>query len=238
MPFVPVPKDLTKVKTKVALNLTKRQLICFSIAGAVGIPTYLFSRTAIGTDVEATIRGLKARLVGEIQVGGPGLARSLAEFGLIDAYRLYLHPVVLGRGTPFFAAPRLLKAAGLTAQRARKTFPACLAAMPMLLPSAPTALRPRIDAWLSEHGLAPVVAAEFDDSALLKAFGREGRGVFAAPAVLADEIAQQYQVQWLGTPDDLMEEFYAISVERRITHPAVAAITATARGKLFAARAG
>lgn len=50
MPFVPVPKDLTKVKTKVALNLTKRQLICFSIAGAVGIPTYLFSRTAIGAD--------------------------------------------------------------------------------------------------------------------------------------------------------------------------------------------
>lgn len=62
--------------------------------------------TLVGNDVEATIRGLKARLVGEIQVGGPGLARSLAEFGLIDAYRLYLHPVVLGRGTPFFAAPR------------------------------------------------------------------------------------------------------------------------------------
>lgn len=51
MPFVPVPKDLTKVKTKVALNLTKRQLICFSIAGAVGIPTYLLTRTAIGADV-------------------------------------------------------------------------------------------------------------------------------------------------------------------------------------------
>ena len=51
MPFVPVPKDLTKVKTKVALNLTKRQLICFSIAGAVGIPTYLLARTAIGADV-------------------------------------------------------------------------------------------------------------------------------------------------------------------------------------------
>jgi len=50
MPFVPVPKDLTKVKTKVALNLTKRQLICFSIAGAVGIPTYLLTRTAIGAD--------------------------------------------------------------------------------------------------------------------------------------------------------------------------------------------
>lgn len=62
--------------------------------------------TLVGNDVEATIRGLKAQLVGEIQVGGPGLARSLAELGLIDAYRLYLHPVGLGRGTPFFAAPR------------------------------------------------------------------------------------------------------------------------------------
>ncbi|MCB1987634.1 MAG: LysR family transcriptional regulator, partial [Burkholderiaceae bacterium] len=72
------------------------------------------------------------------------------------------------------------------------------------------------------------------DSALLKAFGREGQGFFAAPAVLADEIAQQYQVEWLGTADDLVEEFYAISVERRITHPAVSVITATARGKLFA----
>ena len=51
MPFVSVPKDLTKVKTKVALNLTKRQLICFSAAGAVGIPTYLLTHSAIGNDI-------------------------------------------------------------------------------------------------------------------------------------------------------------------------------------------
>ena len=86
------------------------------------------------------------------------------------------------------------------------------------------------------HLLGRSGVAFFAAPGLLKAFGREGQGVFAAPAVLADEIVQQYQVQWLGTPDDLMEEFYAISVERRITHPAVAAITAAARGKLFAAR--
>ncbi len=108
----------------------------------------------------------------------------------------------------------------------------------MLLPGTPAALRPRLDAWLRQHALTPPLAAEFDDSALLKAFGREGQGFFAAPAVLpavlADEIAQQYQVEWLGTADDLVEEFYAISVERRITHPAVSVITATARGKLFA----
>ena len=62
--------------------------------------------TLVDHDVEAVIRGLKARLVGEIAVSGPDLARSLIELGLIDEYRLYFHPVVLGRGTPFFAAPR------------------------------------------------------------------------------------------------------------------------------------
>ena len=151
--------------------------------------------------------------------------------------RVYTH--LLGRsGVAFFAAPRLLDSTGWSESLAQRGFPGCLANMPMLLPSSQTALRPRLDAWLRQHGLAPSVAAEFDDSALLKAFGREGRGVFAAPAVLADEIVHQYQVHWLGSPEDLVEEFYAISVERRITHPALAAITAAARGKLFAPTPG
>jgi len=62
--------------------------------------------TLIADDVEALIRGLKARLAGEIEVGGPDLARSLTDLGLVDEYRLYFHPVVLGRGKPFFAGPR------------------------------------------------------------------------------------------------------------------------------------
>ena len=62
--------------------------------------------TLVDNDVEAVIRGLKADLAGEIQVGGPDLARSLGDLGLIDEYRLYLRPVVLGRGKPFFAGPR------------------------------------------------------------------------------------------------------------------------------------
>jgi dihydrofolate reductase len=62
--------------------------------------------TLVASDVEAVIRGLKARLAGELEVGGPDLARSLTDLGLIDEYRLYLHPVVLGRGKPFFAGPR------------------------------------------------------------------------------------------------------------------------------------
>jgi dihydrofolate reductase len=62
--------------------------------------------TLVEEDVEAAVRGLKARLDGEIEVAGPELARSLTDLGLIDEYRLYLHPVVLGRGKPFFAGPR------------------------------------------------------------------------------------------------------------------------------------
>jgi dihydrofolate reductase len=62
--------------------------------------------TLVADDVEALLRGLKARLAGEIEVGGPDLARSLTDLGLVDEYRLYFHPVVLGRGKPFFAGPR------------------------------------------------------------------------------------------------------------------------------------
>ena len=62
--------------------------------------------TLVADDAEAVIRGLKAQLVGEIEVGGPDLARSLTDLGLVDEYRLYLHPVVLGHGKPFFAGPR------------------------------------------------------------------------------------------------------------------------------------
>jgi LysR family transcriptional activator of nhaA len=147
--------------------------------------------------------------------------------------KVYTH--LLGRsGIAFFAAPRLIKQFGFTARRAQAGFPVCLGRLPMLLPTNASALRPRLDAWMRQQGLAPTLAAEFDDSALLKAFGREGQGVFAAPSVLAQEVAQQYQVVELGRPAGMWEEFYAISVERRITHPAVAAITSAARGKLFA----
>lgn len=62
--------------------------------------------TVVQDDIEAVIRGLKDELAGEIEVGGPDLARSLTELGLIDEYRLYFHPIVLGRGKPFFAGPR------------------------------------------------------------------------------------------------------------------------------------
>lgn len=128
----------------------------------------------------------------------------------------------------FFCAPKLKPLL-------KQPFPQCLNNAPMLLQAASTAIRQQFDSWLSRHGIHPRVIAEFEDGALMKAFGREGRGVFMAPTVLEAEIQAQYGVKVVGRSDDLVEEFYAISVERRITHPCVAAISQAARGKLFGA---
>ncbi len=112
-------------------------------------------------------------------------------------------------------------------------FPSCLNGAPMLLPGGSSSVRPQVDAWLAQQGLRPRVVAEFNDSALMQAFGREGRGVFIAPAVVEPEICAQFGVEVLGRSSELVEDFYAISVERRIRHPCVAAITSAARGQLF-----
>jgi LysR family transcriptional regulator, transcriptional activator of nhaA len=128
----------------------------------------------------------------------------------------------------FFATP------ALKATLHGRAFPQCLDGAPMLLQGASSAMRLRLDVWLAEHQLRPRAIGEFDDAALMKAFGGEGRGVFMAPTVLEDETCAQHGVQVLGRTSELVEEFYAISVERRITHPCVVAITQSARQALFA----
>jgi LysR family transcriptional activator of nhaA len=77
------------------------------------------------------------------------------------------------------------------------------------------------------------VVGEFDDAALMKAFGREGQGVFMAPSMLEKETCAQFGAVVIGRTDELVEEFYAVSVERRISHPCVLAITDAARGQLL-----
>jgi len=105
----------------------------------------------------------------------------------------------------------------------------------MLIQGASSAMRRRLDVWLTELGLRPRLIGEFDDAALMKAFGAEGRGVFMSPAVLEEETCSQYGVKLVGRTSDLVEEFYAISVERRISHPCVVAITQAARGEFLKA---
>lgn len=126
----------------------------------------------------------------------------------------------------FFAAPALRQA--LTG-----AFPRNLDGAPMLIQGASSAMRQRLDLWLAQQQVQVRHIGEFDDAALLTAFGREGRGVFMSPTVLETETCSQYGVEVLGRTEDLVEEFFAVSVERRITHPCVAAITQAARGRLF-----
>ncbi|MCZ8110411.1 MAG: transcriptional activator NhaR [Betaproteobacteria bacterium] len=126
----------------------------------------------------------------------------------------------------FFAAPEL-------AARLRGPFPQCLDGAPMLVPGGSSSVRPQFDAWLERQGLHPRVVGEFGDGALMKAFGRQGRGVFLSPSVVEDETVRQYGVQVIGHCEEISDDFYAITAERRITHPGVAAITQAARSELF-----
>jgi LysR family transcriptional activator of nhaA len=112
-------------------------------------------------------------------------------------------------------------------------FPHNLDGAPMLVQGGASAMRRRMELWLAERRLHTPTVGEFDDAALMKAFGREGRGVFMSPTVLEQETCDQYGVKVLGRTDDLVEEFFAVSIERRITHPCVAAITQSARSTLF-----
>ncbi len=134
----------------------------------------------------------------------------------------------LGRSPmSFFCAPALKRTL-------LGDFPQCLNNAPFLVQGASTSVRQQFDAWLERQGLAPRIVGEFDDSALMNAFGREGRGIFMAASVLEAEIATTFGVEVIGRSAELEEEFFAITVERRIRHPAVVAITERARGELFA----
>jgi LysR family transcriptional activator of nhaA len=117
----------------------------------------------------------------------------------------------------------------------RPGFPGSLHGAPMLLPLEGLPLRRSLNQWFDRHGLRPQVVAEFEDSALLKVFGADGVGLFAAPTVVEREVAAQYGVHVLGRIEEVRERFYAISVERRLRNPAVVALTDVARQELFAA---
>jgi LysR family transcriptional activator of nhaA len=112
-------------------------------------------------------------------------------------------------------------------------FPACLNNAPLLLPSSGNQLRADIDQWLDKNRLHPQIVAEFDDSALMKAFGQEGVGIFIAPTVIEQEVFQQYNVKVIGQTNEIKESFYAISVERRIKNPIVSNIIESATNSLF-----
>ena len=164
-------------------------------------------------------------LLGRLAVHRLDLVIADEPMGRQVSVKAYNHPLG-STAMSFFAAPALKRTlAG--------AFPQCLDGAPMLLQGATSALRQRFDFWLATHQLRPRVIGEFDDAALMQAFGGEGRGIFMAPSVLEAEVVAQYRVRVIGRSAELVEEFYAVSAERRITHPCIAAITGAAREQLF-----
>ena len=119
------------------------------------------------------------------------------------------------------------------ADRYRGDFPLSLQGAPMLVPGEGTSLRGALNGWLLKHQLQPRIIGEFDDMALLKAFGQAGMGVLPIPAVIADEVMHQYDLDIVGYAEDAMVTYYAISHERRLKHPAVVAVSQAAKRSLF-----
>jgi LysR family transcriptional activator of nhaA len=130
-------------------------------------------------------------------------------------------------GTTFFAAEKL-------AAETRRKFPRSLDGTPFLLPGAPSTVRRSLEQWFSAQDIRPTIVAELDDSALAKDFGMAGMGVFAAPTVIEREVLRQYRVKVVGRSEAVRQQFYAISVERKLKHPAVVAICNAARQDIFA----
>ncbi len=167
-----------------------------------------------------------ARLLADLVSHSLDVVLTDAPVGAESGIRAYNH--FLGEcGTVLLGSPRL-------AARLRPGFPRSLHGAPLLIPLEHTAIRRSLETWLDARGIRPEVVGEFDDSALMKAFGQDGLGVLIAPKVIEAEICRQYRLRRIGVPRGVRGRFYAISVERRIRHPAVAAITEGARRKLFA----
>lgn len=131
-------------------------------------------------------------------------------------------------GISIFAAPTLA---------AHGPFPHCLDGAPFLLPGAEVVLQARLLRWFEAERLRPQIVGEFDDSALLMAFGQAGAGFFAAPTAIEPAIVRQHEVRVVGRIDTVREQIYAITTERKLTHPVIATIYQTARHDIFGSAA-
>lgn len=167
------------------------------------------------------------QLLAQLSVQGLDVVLADAPIAPGVAVRAYNH--LLGEtGVSFLGAPTL-------ARKHRRRFPKSLHGAPLLLPASNTAVRRGIDQWLDGLDVRPEVIGEFEDSELLWEFGKAGEGIFPVPSVLEKHLVRQYRVGVLGRTDVVRSRFYAISVERRLKHPAVVAICETARRQLFRA---
>ncbi len=161
------------------------------------------------------------RLFGELAAHRLDVVISDAPAARTASVRVYDH-LVAESGLLLFGTPALTK-------RYNKSFPQSLNSAPMLLPAPRTSMRRVLDRWFDRRDISPVVVAEFDDSALMKEFGATGAGLFVAPGAVEETVHHQYGTRTVGEIDGAIERYYAITVERRVSHPAVAHLLQSAR---------
>ncbi len=165
------------------------------------------------------------RLLAELALHRVDLVLADAPVGPMVKVRAFNH--LLGEcGVSVLGTPRL-------AQAYRRGFPRSLDGAPFLLPRENSALRRSLEDWFEKHNLRPRMVGSFEDSALLKAFAQAGAGLFVAPTAIEAEVRQQYGVGLVARLEDVREQFYVITAERTLKHPAVVAISEMARRKLF-----
>lgn len=169
--------------------------------------------------------GKPGDLLGQLAAHELDLVLSESPIGPEVQIRAFHHQ--LGEcGVSIFAAKSL-------AGSYRRRFPRSLDGAPFLLPTENTARRRSLDHWFAMKDMRPLIVGEFEDSALLKVFGQAGAGLFAAPTVIEKETRRQYGVLLVGRLEEVRERFYAISLERKLKHPAVVSIVETAHRELF-----
>ncbi len=161
------------------------------------------------------------RLLAELAVHGLDVVLADAPVPSILRVQAYSH-LLAESEVSLFAIPKM-------ASKYRRRFPKSLNGAPFLLPTDNTVLRRSLEQWFDTEGIRPANAGEFEDSALIKAFGQAGCGIFAIPTLIEAEVRRQYRVQLIGHIPSIHERFYAISVERKLQHPAVVAISKAAK---------
>jgi len=166
------------------------------------------------------------RLLGELAVHAVDLV--IADAPMMPSLRVRAFSHLLGETSVSFYGSAAL------ARAVRRGFPRSLHGAPVLLQTTNTTVRQSLDQWFDVHQIEPTIVGEVEDMAMLQTLGEHGIGLFAAPTVMRKEICRRYHVAWVGELDKVREKFYAISVERRITHPAVRLIAEQAKRRLFA----
>lgn len=160
--------------------------------------------------------GTLEQILGDLAVQKLDLV--LADMPLTSTFKIKAYNHFLGEsGITFFATSTLAK-------KYKRNFPQSLETAPLLIPTENSTIRRSIDQWFNELEVYPDIVGEFDDSALLKVFAQAGKGIFFMPTAIEKELCKQLNVKIIGRTEDVKQEFYAISTERKVTHPAISAI--------------